>query len=274
MDPNGDSRSAVQITNGIADGRAGIAPMADGRVAYLARTGENLNIWTMNSDGSGQKQLIRDPPFVEELRGSGDGQYFVFSAQTGKANHLFRIDTTGENLRQLTFGGIRAVDSSISPDGKFVVYDGGYSENARRRYPLFKISIDGSEPVRLTEQDCATPHYSPDGKFISCIVDDEKEIALLTSDGALVRTFSAKTRPIVNIGVRWTPDGNNLVYIVQQKDINNLWLQPIDGGPPKPLTNFTSGQIHNFAYSADGTRLFLSRGAHQQNDAVLIRPAN
>lgn len=271
IDPNGDTRSAVQITNGIADGRAGIAPMTDGRVAYLARAGENLNIWTMNADGSGQKQLVSEPPFAEELRASADGRYFIFSSPVGRVSQLFRVDTTGDNLRQLTFGDVRAIDSTVSHDAKFVVYDGGFYEGPRQRFPLFKMPIDGGEPVRLTEQDCGTPHYSPDGRFISCIVDYSKEIAVVTSDGVLVKTFAAKNLPVMNIGVRWTPDGKNLVYIVQQKDVNNLWLQSINGVPPRQLTNFTSGQIHNFAFSADGTRLFLSRGAHQQNDAILIR---
>ncbi|MCA1607905.1 MAG: DPP IV N-terminal domain-containing protein, partial [Acidobacteria bacterium] len=271
MDPNGDTRSAVQLTNGVADGRAGIAPMNDGRVAYLARTGENLTIWTMNPDGSDQKQLIRDPAFVEELRGSADGRYFVFASPAEKASQLFRVDTTGENLVQLTSGDVSAVDSTISPDGKWVAYTGGITRDNQFFHPLFRVSTDGGEPVRLTERDCITPHYSPDGKFISCIINSEAEMMIVTSEGAFVRAYPLKTRPMVNIGCRFTPDGKNLVYIVMQKDISNLWLQPIDGGKPRQLTNFSHGQIFNFAYSADGRRLFLARGPHQIQDAVLIR---
>ncbi len=50
-----DTSTAAQISTGIADGRAGLAPLPDGRVSYIARTGEELNIWIMNSDGSGAK---------------------------------------------------------------------------------------------------------------------------------------------------------------------------------------------------------------------------
>jgi len=56
---------------------------------------------------------------------------------------------------------------------------------------------------------------------------------------------------------------------VTQNGVSNIWSQPVDGGEPKPLTDFTSGSIYHFAYSLDGTRLFLARG-QQIRDAVLI----
>ena len=49
----------------------------------------------------------------------------------------------------------------------------------------------------------------------------------------------------------------------------NLWNQPIDGGAPKPVTNFTSEQIFSFAWSADGKRLAIARGT-VTNDVVLV----
>ena len=166
---------------------------------------------------------------------------------------------------------MQAIDSTVSPDGRSIAYAGLFTRDGRHHSPLFRISIDGGEAVKLTTRDCGTPHYSPDGKFISCIVDYEKEFMIVSANGEDVKSFPARSRPTMNIGVRWTPDGKNLVYIVHEKDVSNLWLQPIDGSRPRQLTNYTAGQIFNFAYSADGTRLFLSRGAHQQNDAVLIR---
>ena len=39
----------------------------------------------------------------------------------------------------------------------------------------------------------------------------------------------------------------------------NLWSQPIDGGPPKQITKFTSDLIPSFAVSRDGKRLAISR---------------
>jgi hypothetical protein len=51
--------------------------------------------------------------------------------------------------------------------------------------------------------------------------------------------------------------------------VSNIWEQPVAGGPPKPVTHFTSDGIFSYDWSRDG-RLALSRGA-VQIDAVLIK---
>jgi len=122
----------------------------------------------------------------------------------------------------------------------------------------------------LTDKNCMTPHFSPDGNFISCVYEETKLAILLAADGSLVKTFETVSIPQLNNGARWTPDGQALVYRVLQKNLSNLWMQPINGGAAHPLTNFTNGMIHNFAYSPDGSRLYVARG-YPIRDAVLIK---
>lgn len=64
----------------------------------------------------------------------------------------------------------------------------------------------------------------------------------------------------------WTPDGRAISFI----NGNNIWGQPVAGGPPKPVTHFTSSDtIFDFDWSRDG-HLVLSRGT-RPIDAVLIK---
>jgi len=51
--------------------------------------------------------------------------------------------------------------------------------------------------------------------------------------------------------------------------VSNIWAQPIDGGPPKPLTDFTSDEIFWFDLSRDGKATLFSRG-HISKDVVMI----
>ena len=74
---------------------------------------------------------------------------------------------------------------------------------------------------------------------------------------------------MLNIGARFTPDEKSLVYLVQRRATTNLWVQPLDGKPAHPLTDFSQGDTYNFAYSPDGSKLYLARG-FQIRDAVLI----
>jgi Tol biopolymer transport system component len=65
------------------------------------------------------------------------------------------------------------------------------------------------------------------------------------------------------------PDGKSLAYIAYTRGVANIYIQPIDGKPAHALTDFTSGDIYNFAFAADGSRLYLARG-YAVTNAVLI----
>jgi DNA-binding winged helix-turn-helix (wHTH) protein/Tol biopolymer transport system component len=273
MDANGDSRSAVQLTSGISDGRAGLAPLADGRLVYVARSADDTNIFVMSQDGSDQKALLADGIIPDEPRASLGSPYLVFSIYDWPYSHLFRTKMDGSETTQLTFGESRVVDSSISRDGKWVAY--GRLAVPVKDEPdisLWKVPINGGDPIRLRQNNCLMPHFSPDDKMLSC-VEDQKTIHILSAaDGTQIRSFPAMSLAWLNAGARWTPDGKSVAYIVTEKGVSNIWLQPIDGKRPRRLTNFNIASIYNFAYSADGTRLFLARGT-QIRDAVLISRA-
>jgi hypothetical protein len=136
-------------------------------------------------------------------------------------------------------------------------------------YSLQKIPAEGGTPDILSNEYCGVPHYSNDGKFISCSSVDK--IRVLSADtGALVSEVAAETPFVSNSGARWSPDDKELVYRVTKNRATNLWHQSIAGGRPEPLTRFTKGEIYNFAYSSDGKKVYLSRGTQIRN-AVIIR---
>jgi len=104
INANGDVATATQISRGLYDGRAGLAPMPDGRIGFITYTSDDLAVWTMASDGTEKHQLTGSPLIVEELRQDPFGRYFIFSSMKEKHSHLYRIDVDGNNLTQLTFG--------------------------------------------------------------------------------------------------------------------------------------------------------------------------
>jgi len=270
LDAKGDTTSAIQISQGSTDGRAGLAPIPDGSIGFISRIGEQVNIWSMHADGSALKQLSSGVlTIVEELRADPKGRYFVFSGFKDGNSRLYRCDIDGSNLTQLTFDDGQPVDSTVSADGNWVVYGSDTSKGVAHRPELFRIPINGGEAERFGDGECASPHYSPDGSLLSCIRGLEI-IVLSGADGAQINRYPIPTYSRVNFGARWTPDGRGLVYIRSEKGFSNLWIQPLDGAGPSPLTDFTTGEIYNYAFSFDGTRLFIARG-QQISDAVLIR---
>jgi Tol biopolymer transport system component len=69
---------------------------------------------------------------------------------------------------------------------------------------------------------------------------------------------------------RFSPDVKGIVYPVREKGVANLWLQPLDGGPGRQMTNFASLKTYSYQWSPDGKSLALVRG-DSPSDLVLIQ---
>jgi serine/threonine protein kinase/Tol biopolymer transport system component len=264
--PNGDAARATQITSSRGDGYAGVAFTPDGRIVYTSDARGSRDLWIMNADGTGQKQLMTDAkanpgPFV-----SPDGRYVVFSSARAGAPNIWRIDIDGGNPKQLTRG-IRDQAPSVSPDGQWVFYSATESEKQRLR----KVPIDGGESVPLTDYSAGAPFVSPDGRHVVCAYIDEVKkrwsLAIISAEGgAPIKTFDISP---AQGAFRWNFDGQALFYLQTRDGVSNIWSQPVDGGPPKQVTDFKSDQIFRFDWSRDGKQLVLARGP-VSSDVVLI----
>jgi len=273
--PTRDWTGVRQLTSGKDNGglSGGTTWTPDGRIVYRSLAGGNPDVWITDADGRNQKQLTDDASYEESLSVTPDGRHVVFDSVRSGAIQLWRIDIDGSNLKQLTTGR-GAWQPICSPDGQWVLYTtfgaGGFS--------IWKIPIDGGEPVAVTDKYAFHPAFSPDGKLVACYFLDQQarltKVALLPSEGGdPVKLFdlpqgAIATAPFAH-PVRWTHDGRALTYIVTRGLVSNIWLQPVDGGPARQLTDFKSDRIFSFDWSRDGNWLALSRGT-VDSDVILI----
>jgi Tol biopolymer transport system component len=138
------------------------------------------------------------------------------------------------------------------------------------------VSIDGGQPERVTKDFAefnAGFDVARDGKTLALGTYDFKAqrptLSLLSLDsGQVLRTFEYDPRHQGQ--PRFSPDGKGIVYPVREKGVDNLWLQPLDGGPGRQLTNFSSLKIYSYQWSPDGKSLALVRG-DSPSDLVLIQ---
>jgi hypothetical protein len=65
-------------------------------------------------------------------------------------------------------------------------------------------------------------------------------------------------------------DGKALTYLKESGNLSNIWIQPLDAGPPRQLTSFNSDRIVDFAWTRDGSQLICLR-AVESSYLALIR---
>jgi Tol biopolymer transport system component len=133
-----------------------------------------------------------------------------------------------------------------------------------------KISSDGKKAEIFSPEDCDDPSFSPDGSMIACSKGGELVIRSASNGGEIER-HKLPAFSTANFGAAWLPDASGLIVILNEKNsLTNLLVLPRDGRKPYKLTHFQDGTIYRYAFSHDGSKLYLARGYPTQ-DAILIR---
>ena len=207
VDASGQSESR-QLSLGTADGARGITSLPDGRIVYVARNGDESDIWVVNHDGAEPRALTADSFTQGDLSATPDGRYLIFASDRAGGSHLFRTNVDGLGLTQLTFGDAGDSAPDCSPDGKWIVY----SSTNRGNTTIWKVAVEGGTPSQLTDYESVAPSFSPDGQMFSCILPAESKmkqanIAVVSaSGGAPLKTFEVMTFAFYYHSARWTPD--------------------------------------------------------------------
>lgn len=205
-------------------------------------------------------------------QGCSDG-HVIFTRGTMKTMSLniWRSEADGTGLRQLT-NGTNDQFPMCSPDGKTVFFV-NMTTNA-----YMKVPIDGGEANRLSPvfaEINGAYDIARDGKTAALGTYDFKaqrpNISLVSVEsGTVLRTFEFDPR---HVGLlRVSPDGKGVVYPIREKGVDNMWSQPLDGGPGRQITNFTALKIYSYQWSHDGKNLAFVRG-ESPSDLVLIQDA-
>ena len=266
--PANDTAHATQLTTGRrGDGDPSWTP--DGAVVYDSNASGNGELYLIDAHGGNARQITANSSYNNGLPSvSPDGRYIAFTSGVGGGGpHIWRIGIDGFNRQQLT----NSFDllPQWSPDSQWIVYQSQTGSGVA----IWKVAVNGGQPVKLNEKLARAPTVSPDGRQVACYYRDNPnapfKLGVLPIEGGQpTKTFDVQEANALR-PLRWTADGRAIVYVLTRGGVSNLWAQPLDGGQPKQLTNFTSDLIFSFDFSRDGKQIALSRGT-VSSDVVLI----
>jgi eukaryotic-like serine/threonine-protein kinase len=201
-----------------------------------------------------------------------DHQHVVFEYGYSGANsnqNIWRADESGGDMKQLSNGTLD--DFPVcSPDSRWVYY----LDIATHK--LMRVSIEGGASQTVSERRMAGFFdISPDGKTAVFVVVDhtaghQEKVALVATDTGETRKLLDMQRPIMNNMIRFSRDGQSVIWVTRERGVDNLWQQPLDGTAGKLITSFTSERMWDFHWSEDGSKLMVVRG-HNESDVVLMK---
>jgi eukaryotic-like serine/threonine-protein kinase len=230
-------------------------------------------IFQMNADGSNRAPLLHDDfPSFGPIS-CDHGRYVMFaSASRGGGNsiNIWRTDSTGGNLKQITTG-TDDEPAMCSPDGKWLVYAGFEAG----KFLAKKVSVDGGPSTNLSEAllTCGCVNISPDGKNIAF------QTQPTTGGAIIIKILDFETLQPVKVierdpraggEIRYSSDGKTIGYPIRENGLYALWVSPVDGSPGHRVTEFEPDHIVDFHWSPDNKTLGMLR-AHNDSDVVLLR---
>ena len=274
IDLNGGAaaENARQMTEAGGDDGYGVSWANDGKIFYGSSAAGNPDIWKMNADGSERRQLTIDTHLDSQPTAAPDNRRVVFGSLRSGIESLWRMNADGSEQTLLVSDAVRE-PLAITPDGT-VFY---HSTNGGAA--LWRVSIEGGQPEKIIVGKYYPSAVSPDSNLLA---------AAIRPDGAKANSLAVfsiednSVRPLKEFKfadgadfpgwLRFTPDGNSIAYVVTRKGVGNLWSQPLTGGEPVQLTNFTADRIYSFAFSPDGKQIICARGILSGYAVTLANP--
>jgi hypothetical protein len=173
--------------------------------------GGNTDIWVMDSDGTGQKQLTNDSAHARTPEWSPDHTRIAFDSDVTGNYDIYVMDANGKNRENLTNDAIDERNPTWSPDGTQIAFERGASGER----DLYVMSSDGGKPRRLTsnQADDLDPAWSPDGTQIAFASTrkDNYDIWVIDANGGQPVDLT-NTPDATEFGPAWSPHGDKIAF--------------------------------------------------------------
>ena len=219
----------------------------DGRLMVFARGGSNhrTGIWIMNSDGSGEQEIIAEVA-IRFRSGrarpslSPNNEEIVYVSNLHGRDDIFRTSIEEKTPIRLTSKGEHNRLPRWSPDGNWIAYASTQGQTRN----IMVMRPDGSEQRTITtsESDDTMPAWTPDSSELVFISDRDgpTDIYSVSLAGGDVRRLTS-TVDFHEFHPTVSPDGSMIAFVATPLDATETWMKsvyvvPFSGGPAVQLT--------------------------------------
>ncbi len=160
----------------------------------------------------------------------------------------------------------------FSADGKRVLF---HRSGPNGGFNLWQVPVEGGTARQFTTAMTMHPAVARATGRVAAWYSErtdtpEWKIGIFAPNGGSpLRVLNPTVNARPDTPIRWMQKENAISSLDYAHSASNIWMLPVDGRPPQPLTSFDSGEIYSFDWSPKG-ELVYSRGL-TTSDVVLIR---
>ena len=224
------------------------------QLAFEATWDGARNVYIMNVDGSGVRQLTFGEGMDTYPRFTPDGGWLIFLSRRDPlfSMHLIRPDGKDERALLPADGNLEPV---VSPDGLWVAYR-SYLGGDDLDGEIMIVSISGENPRRLTENvvEDGYPAYSADGQklFFHRAIGDYRQIIMADLETGV--EIQLTKSDFNSWHAHPSPDGRKIVYDSNRNGNRDIYVMDLESHQVTQLT-IDPGRDGYPKFSPDGQHI-------------------
>jgi Tol biopolymer transport system component len=231
-------------------------PGTNGRIAFVSTRGGSPDIWTMNPDGSGQKQLTTALGQDIEPAFSPSADRIAFRSERDGNPEIYIMDATGAGQMRLTNNSVEDVQPDFFPDASKLIF----AEREAANFPdanLWTMGLDGANPLQITvetssETESAVSPQATKIAFTTGRDTGNNELWTMNATGGgdtnLTQNSASDVQP------EWSPDGTKIAFASNRDGDYDVYVMDANGANVTQLTN-DAGFDQMPAWSPDGSKI-------------------
>lgn len=227
------------------------------RLVYISIVGGREQLFVMNADGGGSRQLTRDDADHEDPAWSPDGHRIAFVRIAGGHKIIHLINPDGSGLEPLTPASQSAIHPSWAPDSRRILYctDDDLRPPVKNEAEIYAIDLATRAVTTLVSGGVNTyPNLSPDGRRIAFrrMIGIDSEIFVANADGSAARNLTG--HPAFDGWPAWSPDGRRIAFASNRNSAYQIFVMDADGSNVRLVAN-TEGRATAPRWTPDGRRI-------------------
>jgi TolB protein len=205
-----------------------------GKVVFTSYHTRFPQIWMMNADGNGAREIKTGLELNASPALSPDGTQIAFVGSARGNPDIYVISTAGSNLRRLTTTHALEASPDWSPTGRQILYTSDQTGTPQ----LWVMDAEGTGARRISYSGNWNDEgaWSPDGSKIAFSCRNEGDFNICVMDFATGNTVQI-TSEGANGHPGWSPNGEKIVYQSKRGGRTQIYTMDANGENKRLLTD-------------------------------------